>query len=77
MRTSLDALKAAKTGTKTKAALLQALDAQALSIVRWLPTAKIPSEYLLLRAEDAASRTSARFACCWLLALLQGKSVKG
>lgn len=57
MRTSLDALKAAKPATKTKAQLLQKLDAQAVGIIRWLPTAKIPGEYLLLRSEDHGSRT--------------------
>uniref|UniRef100_K3W7Y9 Superkiller protein 3 n=1 Tax=Globisporangium ultimum (strain ATCC 200006 / CBS 805.95 / DAOM BR144) TaxID=431595 RepID=K3W7Y9_GLOUD len=56
VRASLDALKAVKaTSTKAKRALLQQLDAQALGIVNWFPTAKIPAEYLLLRSEDADS----------------------
>lgn len=64
MRVSLDEIKAvsaAKSAKKKQNALHQ-LDAQALSILSWLPTAKIPVEYLLLRSEDQDSRTYLSFA---------------
>lgn len=59
MRVSLDELKAvsATKSLKKKQSALRQLDAQALSILSWLPTAKIPIEYVLLRSEDQDSRT--------------------
>lgn len=58
MRFSLDELKTVKPASrKEKSELLRKLDTQALSIVSWFPTAKIPAEFLLLRSEDDDSRT--------------------
>ncbi|GAB9465673.1 hypothetical protein Gpo141_00003072 [Globisporangium polare] len=57
MRVSLDELKAVSSlkSPKKKQSALRQLDAQALSILSWLPTAKIPVEYVLLRSEDQES----------------------
>ncbi|TYZ65400.1 hypothetical protein PybrP1_002477 [[Pythium] brassicae (nom. inval.)] len=55
LRASLDELKAAKPATPQKTALLRKLDAQAVAVISWLPTAKIPAEFLLLRSEDSDS----------------------
>ncbi|GMF21780.1 unnamed protein product [Phytophthora fragariaefolia] len=52
MRVHLDELKA----SKEKANLIKTVDALASSIIQWFPGSKIPSEYLLLRAEDQDSR---------------------
>lgn len=64
MRVSLDELKAVSSlkSPKKKQSVLRQLDAQALSILSWLPTAKIPVEYVLLRSEDQESRTYLYFA---------------